>query len=272
MSTQVNFVCWSVDTVTATIPTEAATPSNAVLLATHAPLRITRRGGKGGHDARELVSEHQLLEEFLTAEPNNGVLVATVIGKSGAGKSHLVRWAKANITKRARRHVIYLQKTETSLKDVVEALLVDQQDPAFDEIRRRVSTLGSGMTIDEMEQRILSEMAEALRTHESQTALGKALVGENGLALFFLDPLFRQHLLRPDSFVKRRAKHALHGRDPDEPEVPLEFTVDELPLDIGEFADIREAAAPTQKIFRRLSSAPLQVEAVKLLNDCWTSQ
>ena len=126
MSTQVNFVCWSVDTVTATIPTEAATPSDAVLLATHAPLQITRRGGKGGHEASELVSEHQLLEEFLTAEPNNGVLVATIIGKVGAGKSHLVRWAKANIAEQAGRHVIYLQKTETSLQDVVEALLVDQ--------------------------------------------------------------------------------------------------------------------------------------------------
>lgn len=268
MSTQVNFVCWSADTVTATIPTEAATPSDAVLLGTHSPLRITRRGGKGGHAAEEFITEHEVLEEFLTAEPNNGVLVATVIGKSGAGKSHLVRWAKANMPEGTGRRLIYLQKTETSLKDVVEALLVDQHDPAFDEIRRRVSTLGSGMTVDEMEQRILNEIAEALRVHEAPTPLGKALVGDYGLALFFLDPLFRQHLLREDSFVRRRAKHALHGRDADEPDVPLEFTVDELPLDIGEFANIREAAAPTQKIFRRLSSsAQLQVEAVALLNE-----
>lgn len=268
MSTQANFVCWSADTVTATIPTEAATPSDAVLLATHAPLRITRRGGKGGDAAKEIITEHEVLEEFLTAEPNNGVLVATVKGESGAGKSHLVRWANANIDRTTGRHVIYLQKTETSLKDVVEALLVDQHDTVFDEIRRRVSTLGSGITVEEMEQRILNEMAEALRTHEAQTPLGKALVGDNGLALFFLDPLFRQHLLREGSFVKRRAQHALHGRDADEPDIPLEFTVDELPLDIGEFASILEAAAATQKIFRRLSSnAQLQAEAVALLNE-----
>jgi len=268
MSIQVNFVCWSPEVVTATIPTEAATPSDAVLLATHSPLRIIRRGGKGGREGTETVSERQVLDEFLTSAPNNGVLVATVLGESGAGKSHLVRWAHANIAKQQKRHVIYLQKTETSLKDVIERLLLDQTDPEFDDIRRRVGSLGGSVTVEEMEQKILAELAEALRTHESQTPLGKALVGENGLCLFFLDPLFRMHLLREGSFIKRRADHALHGRGPDEPDVPLEFTVDELPLDIVDHANLKDAAAATQKLFTRLSSnGAMQAEAVRLLNE-----
>jgi hypothetical protein len=265
MSAQVNYVCWSADFVTATIPTEAATPSKEVLMATHSPLRITRRGGMGGRDASEFVSEREVLDEFLTTPPNNGVLVATVLGESGAGKSHLVRWVDAQ---QDGRHVIYLQKAETSLKDVIEKLLLDQKDPEFDDIRRRVSSLGSGMSLDEMEQRILAELAEALRTASSDNPLGKALVGENGLNLFFLDPLFRKHLLRPGSFVKRRAEYALYGRDPDEPDVPLEFTVDELPLDIADHANIRDAADATQKTFRRLvGNAAMQGEAVRLLNE-----
>lgn len=268
MNTQVNFVCWSPEVVTATIPTEAATPSDAVLLATHTPLRITRRGGKGGRDGIETVSERRVLDEFLTSAPNNGVLVATVLGESGAGKSHLVRWTHANIAPQQKRHVIYLQKTETSLKDVIERLLLDQTDPEFDDIRRRIGSLGGGVTVEEMEQKILAELAEALRTHESQTPLGKALVGENGLSLFFLDPLFRRHLLRPGSFIKRRAHHALHGRDPDEPDVPLEFTVDELPLDIVDYANLKDAAAATQKLFTRLSgNGAMQAGAVRLLNE-----
>jgi hypothetical protein len=268
MSTQVNFVCWSPQVVTATIPTEAATPSDAVLLATHTPLRITRRGGKGGRAGTETVDEHQVLHEFLSGEPNNGVLVATILGESGAGKSHLVRWAHANMREQPKRHVIYLQKTETSLKDVIERLLLDQTDPEFDDIRRRVGSLGSGVTGEEMEQKILAELAEALRTHESQTPLGKALVGDNGLCLFFLDPLFRVHLLREGSFIKRRADHALHGRGPDEPDVPLEFTVDELPLDIVDYVNLKDAAAATQKLFSRLSSnGAMQAEAVRLLNE-----
>jgi len=268
MSAQVNVVCWTPEDVISTIPTEAAVPSDRVLLATHAPLRITRRGGHGGHQASEIVSEQQVLDEFLGAAPNNGVLVATIVGESGAGKSHLVRWVNATIPRTPRRHVVYLQKTETSLKDVVEALLVDQRDPEFEELRRKVSSLGSGMTLDEMEHKLLAELAEALRTAEADSAYGKALVGENGLRLFFTDPLFEQHLLRDGSFIRRRAEHALRGRDADEGDVPLEFTAAELPTDIGDYANVQEAAAATQRLFRRLIAQPaMQTEAVRLINE-----
>lgn len=268
MTSQVNYVCWSSDVVSSTIPTEAATPSNEVLLATHAPLRITRRGGHGGHQASELVSEHQVLSEFLSSRPNNGVLIATVLGESGAGKSHLVRWANAKINRQPGRHVVYLQKTETSLKDVVEALLVGQTDPEFEEIRHKVSSLGTGMTLDEMEHKLLSELAEALRTAQADTPYGRALVGDDGLRLFFTDPLFEKHLLREGSFIRRRAEHALRGRDADEGDIPLEFTAEELPLDIADYANIQEAAHATQKLFRRLlPSHAMQAEAVRMINE-----
>lgn len=268
MTAQVNYVCWTSENVTATIPTEAATPSDAVLLATHAPLRIRRQSSSTDTGASQVLSEAEVLEEFLNGETNNGVRVATVLGESGAGKSHLVRWINAKIPRKQGRHVIYLPKTETSLKDVVEALLIDQHAPELDEIRRRVSSLGSGITPDEMEHKILAELAEALRTAEPDNAYGRALVGDNGLRLFFIDPLFEAHLLRPKSFIKRRAEHALRGRDADEPDVPLEFTAEELPLDIVDNANLGEAALATQKLFRRLvASAPMQAEAVRLLNE-----
>lgn len=269
MNTQVNFACWSAADVTATIPTEAAIQSEQVLLATHSPLRITRRGGASSKGTR-LISETEVVEEFLTATPNAGVLVATVLGESGAGKSHLVRWAHAKIMaegEHSDRRVIYLQKAETRLKDVVERLLGNEQGPELEEIRRRLSTLGAGMTLDEMEHRILAELAEALRTATADSAHGRSLVGENGLRLFFIDPLFERHLLRPGSFVERRARHALYGRAVDEPDVPLEFTPTELPLDIGDFDDVKAAAAATQRLFRHLiANASMQAEAVRLVN------
>ncbi|EGD43976.1 hypothetical protein NBCG_01564 [Nocardioidaceae bacterium Broad-1] len=267
MTNFVNYVCWSADEVIATIPTEAATPSDKVLLATHAPLTIHRSGQTA--ETAEAIDESDVLREFLEFPPNNGVLVASVLGESGAGKSHLVRWMHAKLKDDIdpKRHLIYLQKTETSLKDVVEQLLRDADDPEVDELRRKVAGLGSGVTQDELEHKILAELAEALRTARADTPLGKALVGDNGLRLFFLDPLFESHLLRPDSFIKRRARHAIHGRAPDEPDVPLEFTVAELPIDIADYADITEAAAATQKVFRRVASnEKMQVEAVRLLN------
>lgn len=268
MSTQVNFVCWTSENVTATIPTEAATPSAKVLLATHTPLRITRRGAKGRHAESEIVDEQQVLDEFLTSEPTNGVLVAPVLGESGTGKSHLVRWVEAKLDARAPgRHVIYLRKTDTSLKKVVEQLLVGQKGPKFEEIRAKLDSLGSGVTQETMEGRLLDSLAEALEQHEA-AGPAKALVGPNGLAVFFHDPLFRKHLRRDGSFVQRRAQHALRGRNADEPDIPLEFTAGQLPLDIVDFADIADAAAATRKVFTRLTANPqLQANAVAMINE-----
>lgn len=270
MNTQVNYVCWSSDVVASTVPTEAATPSNEVLLATHAPLRITSKGGPGRREGSQLIQEREVLAEFLTTKPTNGVLVATVLGESGAGKSHLIRWANATLSKNpdAKRHVVYLQKTQTSLKDVVEALLVGQSDPEFEELRRKVSKLGSGMTVDEMEHKLLAELAEALRTAQAENPHAKALVGEAGLRLFFTDPLFERHLLRDGSFIRRRAEHALRGRNEDEGDIPLEFTAGDLPLDIEDYNEgIQAAAAPTQRLFRRVLTSPkMQAEAVNLIN------
>lgn len=271
MGAQVNFACWTSADVTATIPTEAATPSPEVLLATHTPLRITRHGGSGVHAETEVVDEQQVLDEFLTREPTMGILVAPVLGEAGTGKSHLVRWVEAKIAATqnsvAKRHVIYLRKTDTSLKNVVEQLLVGQTGPKFDDIRTKLDSLGSGVTQETMEGRILDALAEAVEHHEA-TGAAKALVGPGGLAVFFRDPLFRNHLRRTGSFVQRRAKHALHGRGADEPDIPLEFTADELPLDIVDFADIKDAAAATQKTFMRLTSnVQLQSTAVAMIND-----
>jgi hypothetical protein len=146
--------------------------------------------------------------------------------------------------------------------------LIGQTDAEFEELRRKVSTLGSGMTPDEMEHKLLAELAEALRTAKADTPYGRALVGDNGLRLFFTDPLFEKHLLRDGSFIRRRAEHALRGRGANEGDVPLEFTAEELPLDIGDFADIQEAARATQRLFRQLmSNASMQAEAVRLIND-----
>ena len=118
----------------------------------------------------ELVNEQQVLDEFLTSEPTNGVLVAPVLGESGTGKSHLVRWVDAKIAapNAAKRHVIYLKKTDTSLKNVVEQLLGrTRQGPEFDDIRTKVGSLGSGVTLETMEARILDALAEAVEHHEA---------------------------------------------------------------------------------------------------------
>jgi hypothetical protein len=265
MSELTGYVCWSRENVFSTIATEAVSPSDSVFLATHAPLDILRVSltGRQGQTER-VVTEADLLEDFLQRPTNNGVLVMPVLGASGAGKSHLVRWVHANTSPQRGRRVIYLPKDSTSLAGVVGKLLIDLEGPPFDDIRRDVGKLGREVTRDALERRLLDQLAESLRVAEPSTPQERALVGENGLYLLLHDPFFRAHLLRPGALVPRRAAHAIDGRGTDEPDVPLQFTVDDLPSDA---LDVTKAAVVSQRLFGQLvANDALKPAAVELLN------
>src|SRR5205807_2655698 len=50
-------------------------------------------------------------------------LIIPIIGASGSGKSHLVRWLHFHLRPNKQRHVIYVPRERTSLADVVELIL-----------------------------------------------------------------------------------------------------------------------------------------------------
>lgn len=265
MSELTGYVCWTRENVFATIATEAVSPSDSVFLATHAPLDILRVAATGhqGH-TEHVVTEAELVHDFLQRPTNNGVLVVPVLGASGAGKSHLVRWVHANTPAQRGRRVIYLPKDSTSLAGVVTKLLLNLDGAPFDDIRRDVEKLGRDITRDALERRLLDQLAESLRVAEPTTPQERALVGENGLYLLLHDPFFRAHLLRPGALVPRRAAHAIDGRGTDEPDVPLQFTVEDLPSNA---LDVTKAAQASQRLFGQLvANDALKPAAVQLLN------
>ncbi|AXT85133.1 hypothetical protein C6I20_08020 [Aeromicrobium sp. A1-2] len=262
------FTCWSVESAQQTISTEAVSPSRGVFLATHAPLAIRRRalvdGGSSGRGS--YVTEADVLADFVSRATNNGVLLLPVIGQSGTGKSHLVRWIHEKLEASPQMKVIYLPKTATSLADVVSRLLLGSEGEEFDDLRRSSEGLDTNFSQEQLERRLLDSLAEALVRAAPKTPSERALVGDvRGLYLLMHDPFFRGHLLRPGALVPRRAKHLLEGKGQDESEIPLEFRLEDLPLDV---TDVTHASAASQKIYRVLAAnAGLQDAAVRLLND-----
>lgn len=260
-------VCWKPEVVLATVATEAVHPSASVFLATHSPLRIQRRKSADLNAESGLVTETEVLDEFLNSPTDHGVLVAPVIGESGSGKSHLVRWAAANIEETERRRVIYLPKAETNLASVVRALLRGHQGTLSEDLLRVLDRLGNDTSAETLQRRILDELAEAILTTEPRNQHEKFLVGHNRLSALMHDPYLRDHLLTDGSLVPRKAAHAINGRGRDEDDIPLEFTVEDLPLTLTGVHD--NASRDTAKVFRALVAQPhMQIAAVSLLNRC----
>ncbi|BEL10795.1 hypothetical protein Q0Z83_089860 [Actinoplanes sichuanensis] len=262
------FLCWSPTTAATTITTEAVSPSPSVFFATHAPLRIRRRHPEGRADTHSAeVTEEQVRRDFLQRSTPTGVLLMPVIGESGAGKSHLVRWIYEKTPPTASRAIIYLPKTSTSLRAVVRALL-DQPDvdsPELAQLRADVDRMSSELDQRSLERRLINELSEAVAVADSKPGAARILAGPDRLASLLLDPHIRDHLLQEGKLIPRLAASLLSDGHERDNERPTSFTVDDLPLDV---ADVKKASDKAYRLLMQITTKPdLQTAAVDILTD-----
>ena len=258
--------CWTTQDAAA-LPTEAVVASRAMFFATHAPLKIYRGdpdGSRTGMSAQPL-TEEEVWKDFLSRKAPGGVLLMPVIGESGTGKSHLVRWVREMTPPTDRRVVIYLPKNKTSLKAVVQELLAEVESVELDQLRADVTKMSSQFDQAALEQRLVNQLQEALAAAPPETGPAHVLSGKTGLQVVLQDPHVRGHLLRPGALLPQIAKSILNDRGKDEKDRPLEFTADDLPTDL---LDPTAAARVTWKMLQLLGARPdLQDAAVRMLNE-----
>ncbi|GAA3043222.1 hypothetical protein GCM10010464_04160 [Pseudonocardia yunnanensis] len=262
-------VCWTREFVAETVSTEAVHADRAVFLATHRPLRVLQSSWDSGKTAR-VVDEQQVFDDFIDRRPVGGVVLMPVLGESGTGKSHLVRWVWEHLSDTPQRRVVYLPKTGTNLPAVVRALLLDLEGPSFDEIRTRVSRTTERYDRERLPYELLARLAIAVRFHQSDTLdpaqrpLVKMLTSDKGLPALLNDYEYNRHLVRPDGVLSRLASEIQRGRQEGEHERPFGFTAEDLrPADIKS-GDMGEAA---RRIFQQLLGLPELITcAAEVLN------
>lgn len=121
--------------------TEAESASDALFLAVHQPMRI-QCSAYGVQGTEESKGEADLLRAFVSKPPPNGTVIFPIVGSSGIGKSHLVRWIDAHLRRRsdsAKRHIVRIPKS-ASLKRVLELILADLPSDRYGDLRRELTT------------------------------------------------------------------------------------------------------------------------------------
>lgn len=148
------------------LKTEAEAASTAVALAVHQPVHFLQRTLDKG-DSEKLVSESELLKWFLDeAADANGFRILPLVGETGVGKSHVVRWLDARLSALpdAERRVVIRVPKGQSLKGVLDQILSRKElsDPSYDAYREKIRGARDSINPREAAGLLCERLAQAL--------------------------------------------------------------------------------------------------------------
>ena len=273
-----HYVCWTDEAVRACTPRDAASLEAGHFQAVHHPLRLQQRplgAGTGGKwvDETEIVS---VLEGPLRPD---GYLLVPVVGKSGTGKSHLVRWAADRTKDRDNWESRYLAKNRTSIRRVVEIVIEGLEGPAIAAAREALLSAPARSESEEvLAERLLDELA--LITSEVSIAAPEIIDHKAAqladklrreLPDILRDPVVRRRLTGDGEVIPRLVGLAMRGRSDSDglDDDAIRVVEDDLPL---AFAEIGEASKGAQKLLKQLGAIPdLKSAAVGLINEALPS-
>ena len=174
----------SIEEINNCIKDQAENSSDAVLLAVHQkfPLTFSIVGPDGNvmSDSKQSASEEDFLNYFLSDAPS-GSHVVPITGRSGVGKSHLIRILDAKIKrlKNAEKYLVIRIPKSASLRKVVDLILSAEplQGSQYDSVRAEFSKAMVELKIEDAVITFFSQLQIALKDYgrEQREALGQDL-------------------------------------------------------------------------------------------------
>lgn len=238
------------------IKPEAEGAHEAIVLAVHQPAPLSFR--RFNSSDRTPTTEAALIEHLLTPDVPTGALVVPVTGKSGVGKSHLVRIIDAYLRRSAgaSRYVIVRIPKSASLRRVVELILELLPEARYEGVKSAFRNAVSEVDFESASIRFHGELEIALRDKAKQLlevasqaptdTVKEQLDHAKRLPLLLSDPItaphFREHVFPR---IVRRAVAGSEGVGIDSNEGQFLAADFELPENI----DLGQAALPASRYY-----------------------
>ena len=281
-----DITCWSPEAADHLIPVEAESLPDELFQVTHVPLQLRRVDATNPNAAQgEQVSEQQVLDHLLRRlkpqSRENDII--PILGASGAGKSHLVRWLRNELQLRddiADVRFVFVPKHRTSLRGVITAIMSAFEDVAeVAELRDRLlSAREDELTDDELRARVRDALANGLEFRPERTRaddeateqLRNYLAGS--LPAILRDPHFGPRYTAPRGAIARLVEEKRRGRRGDDAvEDAFRFCAEDVAISVD---DVSHAARAAQEIANQLAThhtmpngITLSGFAAQMLND-----
>jgi hypothetical protein len=251
--------CWNAHEASAIIPVEAEGTSDGVFLATHSTIPITQRdqvdNARGG-----IVVDEQALLRAVQEQPADQPIIP-ILGKSGTGKSHLVRWLRAHMDTKDSTRLIFVPKHRMSLRGILELILEHATGARADELRAKVATAVDAAADEHTAQlKLRNALAVNIETRGNRSGgsaeeieLRAYLASSGGLPALFGDDVFRSRLLDENGPIARLVREKLTGKGNEDKEDAFGFTADDLNLSVD---DVNRAGQAAREVAGALTSEP----------------
>ena len=273
-----HYVCWTDEAVRASTPRDAASLEPGHFQAVHHPLKLQQRP-LGTRSGGRWVDEIEIVRVLEGPLRSDGYLLVPVVGKSGTGKSHLVRWVADRTKDRDTWESRYLAKNRTSIRSVIEIVIEGLEGPAIDAAREALLSAPARSESEEvLAERLLNELAlitaeesaTDINVDDHKTAMMAAKLRRD-LPDILHDPVVRGRLTEDGAVIPRLVGLAKRGRSDGDglDDDATRVAGDDLPL---AFDKIGEASRGAQKLLSQLGAIPaLKSAAVGLINEALPS-
>jgi hypothetical protein len=261
-----NFVCWRREDALKIINPDVDAQPDAFFRAVHTEVPIRKQDPE--RNKTSVMSAEDVLKQFI-GEPNFALV--PVIGNSGSGKSHLIRWLNLSIERGDSRELLFVPKAKTNLRDIVRMLIDRLPVGAQEQYLNMLQGTGTGtLNIAAQRASILNNIQTELENDPGDSNADDKDLEEfliKGLSGLFIDPYIReQHFIQDNSFAAELAAHVYERPEGYSPaEKRREFSLDDLPLEVG---SLTKAAHATTEFLGFLLGRPQEVrqKAVEIIN------
>ena len=267
---------------------EAENPAEAVFLAVHRPMRFLKRALRGVN-VESSQGEQDLLDAFLEVPPR-GTLLLPILGDSGTGKSHMIRWLDVQLRRQidaASRHIILIPKS-SSLKRVLHLILESLHGARYQEIREQLRSARERLDVIAASNSLRANLLTVIRRRatlakqkisqarqrgvqiEQRDRMWEAHGDERCLPALLSDPITSQlFMLRPGGtvgIIDEIAQHLANEADVDGPR-RAQFTRDDFR--VPDVLDTKAASEPAKKYLAKIvfHDGTFADQAIDLLNE-----
>ena len=163
--TMAKFRCWSAEKVSETVFSDIgalAGDADAIFLAAHTPVELAHP--KGTEVDQHASGEKQVLDALLgpLGDTERNTLIA-VTGGSGSGKSHVVRWVNAHVSRDDDRYrVLYVPRAIQTLRSLLHRIVADLPGVDGTELLKRVDDAIGKASPGQLKDQVVNEMKIAL--------------------------------------------------------------------------------------------------------------